>query len=174
MLDAIRTRRSVRRFLRKPVEPEQIQELLKAAFSAPTAKNLRQTEFIVVEHRETAVHLAAATPYAGFAQHAPLIIAVCYNTAAARRFQEDCAMAAENIYLEAAAQGLGACYIQIADGTEAQAGPPEAYVKQLLGVPDTHRVLCLMAIGSPETPPAPHPESVFDTARIHRERFRTS
>jgi nitroreductase len=174
MLKVIATRRSVRRFLPKPVEPEKIQELLKAAFFAPTAKNLRQTEFIVVENSETAAQLALATPYSALAKRAPLIIAVCYNTTTARRFQEDCAMAAQNIYLEAAPHGLGACYIQITDGTEAQVGPPEAFVKTLLGVPETHRVLCLMAIGYPETMPAPHADSEYDAARVHKERFGQS
>lgn len=174
MLNILRTRRSVRRFLPKPVGPETIQDLLHAAFCAPTAKNLRRTEFIVIQDKTTVTALANATPYAGFAKNAPLLIALCYNTAEARRFQEDCAMAAQNIYLEATAQGLGACYIQIADGSEAQAGPPEPFVKTLLNVPDTHRVLCLMAIGYPETAPAPHGDEALDPTRIHRERFGQS
>lgn len=172
MIPTIRNRRSVRRYLPKPVEPEKIHELLKAAFFAPTAKNLRPTEFIVIESRPTAEKLSCATPYSAFAKHAPLLIAVCYDAQKARRFQEDCAMAAENIYLEATAQGLGACYIQIAEGTEAEVGPPEDYVRKLLAMPPTHRVLCLMAVGYPETVPAPHADSEYDAARVHRERFR--
>lgn len=174
MLDTIRNRRSVRRFLPKTVEPEKIQELLKAAFFAPTAKNLRPTEFIVIQDRERAEKLALATPYAAFAKHAPLIIAVCYNAANARRFHEDCAMAAENIYLEATSLGLGCCYIQIGDGMEAQVGPPEAYVKKVLGIPLGHRVLCLMAIGYPEAMPEAHSDGEYDASRVHHERFGQS
>lgn len=171
MFETIRNRRSVRRFLPKAVEPEKIQDILKAAFFAPTAKNLRPTEFIVIQDHERAEKLALATPYAAFAKHAPLIITVCYNTANARRFHEDCAMAAENIYLAATALGLGCCYIQIGDGTEAQVGPPEAYVKKALGIPLGYRVLCLMAIGYPETMPEAHSDSEYDPSRVHHERF---
>ncbi len=171
MIEAIRNRRSVRRYLPKPVEPGKIQELLAAAFFAPTAKNLRPVEFIVVQDRSLIGKLSLATPYASFSGQAPLLIAICYDARTARRFREDCAMAAENIYLEATGQGLGACYVQIADGTEADAGNPEEYAKKLLAVPDTHRVLCLMAIGYPEIMPAPHADGEYDAARVHRERF---
>jgi nitroreductase len=171
MIDVIRMRRSVRRFLPNQVEHQKMQELLRAAFFAPTAKNLRQTEFIVIENRETAAALSLATPYAAFAKHAPLIIAICYNAARAQRFHEDCAMAAENIYLESVAQGLGCCYIQIADATEAHVGPPELYVKKILNIPATHRVLCLMTIGYPDAMPAPHADTEYDDKRVHHERF---
>lgn len=171
MLESIRTRRSVRRYLPKPVEAEKIQELLKAAFFAPTAKNLRQTEFILIQDRTTAAKLALATAYSALVERAPLVIAICYNTTKARRFQEDCAIAAAHIYLEATAQGLGACYVQIAEGTEAQAGPPEAYVKKLLALPESHRVLCVMAVGYPDAIPAPHRDEEYDALRVHREQF---
>ena len=171
MLEIIRNRRSVRRYLPKQVEPEKIHELLMAAFCAPTAKNLRQVEFVVVQEPVLLERLSLATPYSSFAKQAPLVIAICYDTSKARRFQEDCAMAAENIYLEVTAQGLGACYIQIADGTEAQAGPPEDYVRSLLGIPSDRRILCLMTVGYPEKMPEPHGDSEFDLSRVHHERF---
>ncbi len=171
MLQVIRNRRSVRRFLSKPVDPGKIHELLKAAFFAPTAKNLRPVEFIVVQDLGIIGKLSLATPYSNFVKHAPLVIAVCYNVQKGRRFQEDCAMAAENVYLEATGQGLGTCYIQIAAGTEADVGNPEEYAKKLLAVPDTHRILCLMAIGYPEIMPAPHADGEYDAARVHHERF---
>ncbi|HMK42749.1 MAG TPA: nitroreductase family protein [Dissulfurispiraceae bacterium] len=171
MLDAILTRRSVRRFEERRVEAEKLLEILKAAFFAPTAKNLRLCEFIVVQNIQMIEHLSLATPYSSFAKDAPLIIVICYNEGKGRRFREDCAIASENIYLEATNQGLGTCYVQICDGTEADAGDPETYVKNLLGIPAGVRVLCLMPVGYPAAVPTPHTDAEYDTERVHMELY---
>ena len=171
MLNVIRERRSIRTFLKKEVEKEKLNELLKAAMFSPTAKNSRPWEFIVVVAEELKKELSKATPFAGFAQGAPAVIAVCYDTGKGRRFKEDCALAAGHIYLEATNQGLGTCYVQIAEGTEADVGNPEDFVKRLLDVPEHYRVLCLMPIGYPSKQPGPHKDEEFEEDRIHYERF---
>lgn len=172
MLDIIRKRRSVRNYLKRFVEPEKIREILKAAMFAPTAKNLRPWEFIVVREHEKKEQFSKATRYSSFAKNADVVIVVCYDTTKGNRFKEDCAIAAQNIYLETLNQGLGTCYIQIAEGTEGSVGEPEIFIKRLLKIPDHYRVLCLMPIGYPENYPAPHDESlVFDESKIHYETF---
>src|SRR5512136_3176720 len=117
MLEVIRQRRSVRSYLKKNVEKEKLHEVLKAAMFSPTARNLRPWEFIIVTEDETKERLSHATPYASFAKDAPVVIVICYDTGKARRFKEDCSICAENIWLEATNQGLGTCFIQIAEGT---------------------------------------------------------
>jgi nitroreductase len=171
MLDIIRNRRSVRAYIDKEIPAGVLDEILKAAMFAPTAKNNRPWEFVVITDVETKQALSGATPYAGFAKNAPVVIALCYDTAKGSRFHEDCAICAENIYLEATNQGIGACYIQIAEGTAADVGDPEPFVKQLLGIPGTIRVLCLMPLGYPARMSEPHKDQEFDRARIHYERY---
>ena len=48
-LQAIKTRRSIRKFLDKPVSREMIRELLEAAMFAPSAGNEQPWQFIVIE-----------------------------------------------------------------------------------------------------------------------------
>lgn len=171
MLETIRKRRSVRTYLKKDVEKEKLNEILKAAMFSPTARGLRPWEFIIVKNQETKNKLSRATPYASFAKDAPLVIVICYDTSRARRFKEDCSICAENIYLEATNQGLGTCFIQIADGTEANEGNPEDFVKKVLSIPENYRVQCLMPIGYPAKYPEPHKDEEFEERKIHYEKF---
>ncbi len=171
MLEIIRQRRSVRSYLKKDIEKEKLNEVLKAAMFSPTARNLRPWEFIVVTEEETKRLLSVATPYASFARDAPVVIVICYDMKKGRRFKEDCSLCAENIYLEATNQGLGTCFIQIADGTEADAGNPEDYVKRVLSIPENYRVQCLLPMGYPAELPGPHKDEEFEVSRIHYERF---
>jgi nitroreductase len=99
------------------------------------------------------------------------VLVICYDTSKARRFKEDCSLCAENIYLEATHQGLGTCFIQIAEGTEADKGNPEDFVKKVLGIPEHYRVQCLMPMGYPAQQPPPHKDGEYEERRIHFEKF---
>jgi len=171
MLDVIRKRRSVRAYEAKEVEEDKLREILKAAMFAPSARGLRPWEFIIVKDPETKKALSEATPYSGFAKDAPVVIVVIYDVSKGRRFKEDSSIVAEHIHLEAVNQGLGSCFIQIAD-TEGPHGPGEPYVKQLLGIPDNYRVQCLMPVGYPARQLSPHSDDEFDESKIHYERFQ--
>lgn len=171
MLEAIRKRRSIRKYLDRRVEKEKLNELLKAAMFSASAKGRRPWEFIVVTDEEIKKRLAGATPYAAFASHAPVVIAICYDTGRGSRFKEDSSIAAAGIYLEATNQGLGACYIQISDGTEADEGDPEDFVKGLLAVPGHIRVHCLMTVGYPAKALEPHSDLEFDVSKVHHEKY---
>lgn len=170
MLDIIRRRRSVRTFLDKNVEKEKLIEILGAAMVAPTARNLRPCEFIVVRDRSARERLSRATNYSAFAKNAPVVIVICYDTAKGKRFKEDCSLAAENIYLETVNQGLGTCFVQIAD-TEGKEGDPEEFVRKTLSIPGRFRVQCLMPLGYPDRMPEPHRDEEFDEKRVHEEKF---
>ncbi len=171
MIQAIRKRRSIRSYRRtKEVESEKVKEILKAAMFSPSSHGSRAWEFVVVKDRVTANALSEATPYAAFVKEAPVIIVVCYDTAKGTRFKEDASICAEHIHLEAVNQGLGSCFVQIAD-TVGIHGNAEAYVKELLGVPDNFRVLCMMPIGYPSTELPEHSDGEYDQRKIHHERF---
>ncbi len=170
MLEIIRKRRSVRIFLARDVEEEKLKEVLKAAMFAPTARNLRPCEFVVVKDREARERLSRSTNFSAFAKNAPVVVAVCYDTTKGKRFKEDCSLAAANIYLEAVDQGLGTCFVQVAD-TEGKEGDPEEFVRKTLSIPAHFRVQCLMPLGYPDKMPEPHKDEEFDERKIHQEKF---
>ena len=51
-MNTIFTRVSIRKFQDRPVEPEKLEKLLRAAMAAPSAKNHQPWEFYVVKNRD--------------------------------------------------------------------------------------------------------------------------
>lgn len=170
MIEAIRTRRSVRGFLKRAVEENKLREVLKAAMFSPNSWGTRPWEFIIVRSAETKKALARATAHSGFVDRAPLVIVVCFDTKKSRRFKEDSSIAAEHIHLEAVNQGLASCFVQIADGGDPP-GSAEKLVKKLLSIPEDIRVMCMMPLGYAARGLAAHKDGEYDPAKVHEERF---
>ena len=61
-MDSIFHRVSIRKFQDKPVEPEKIEKLLRAAMAAPSAGNQQPWEFYLVTNRDLIQKLAATRP----------------------------------------------------------------------------------------------------------------
>lgn len=169
MLKAIKKRRSIREFEKRGLEEEKLQEILKAAMFAPSARHTRPWEFIIVKDQATKDKLAATKGGSAFVNQAPLIIVICSQES--RQWIEDCSIVAENIYLEATNQGLGTCWVQIRGSQRPDGSSCEEYVKKLLNIPDKIRVLCVMPIGYPAEQLPEHEESEFEKRKIHRESW---
>jgi nitroreductase len=173
MLDAIRMRRSIRKFLRKDVEQEKLDEILKAAMYSPSAMHARPWEFIIVRDAETKGKISKATPFVGFVRDAPaiLIIAGKEGKLIKNLWIEDCSIAAENIYLEATNQGLGTCFCQIMGAKSVLLQDSEESIRKLLNAPKNIRILCIMPIGYPDERKEGHSEGEFDRGKIHLEKY---
>ncbi len=145
-LEALKTRRSVRRFRSTPVEKEKIIEIIDCARLAPSAVNVQPWEFIVVTDAKKREEIARLTDYGKFIREAPLLIAVfCKDT---KYYLEDGCAATENILLASWALGLGSCWV---------AGDKKPYaeeVRKSLQLPPGYRLVSLVAIGYPETVPS--------------------
>lgn len=166
-LEAIRTRRSVRRYTGEAVSEETIDELLASAMAAPSAGNQQPWQFVVIRDPQLRERLPTAHPYAQMAAEAPAVVVVCGNLAQERHkgfWVQDCAAATENLLLAARALGLGAVWCGVY--------PREDRVRalqSLLGLPKVVIPLALVPIGYPDEE-KPH-EDRFDRARIHVDRW---
>lgn len=164
--EAIKIRRSVRKYEDKPVEKEKIEELLRAAMQAPSAGNQQPWEFIVVENKETLQQLAKASPYAAPVKNAPLGIVVLAKDEFLKFpscWQQDLSAATENMLLKAVELGLGAVWLGIAPEKERM-----EFIKALFRLPQGVRPFALLAIGySSEN----HFVDRFDASRIHYEKY---
>ena len=75
--ELVERRHSVRSFTGEPVEQAAITRILKAALSAPSAKNTRSSSFMVVEEPELIGRIARMRDYgSAFVEKAPLVILV--------------------------------------------------------------------------------------------------
>ena len=78
-LDNIFARKSVRAYLDKEVEKEKIDWMLRAGMAAPSGKDIRPWEFVLVTDRVALDSMAAALPYAKMLTQARYAIVVCEN-----------------------------------------------------------------------------------------------
>jgi nitroreductase len=166
-MEAILSRRSIRRYTPDPVPEEVIQELLAAAMSAPSASNEQPWQFVVIDDRHLLDEIPKFHPYAGMLKQAPLAIAVCGDLKLEMMsgyWIQDCSAATENLLLAAHAKGLGAVWLGVHPREERANS-----VGELLGLPEQVRPLCLISIGYPaEQKPPSHR---YDASRVHRNRW---
>jgi nitroreductase len=169
MLKAIEDRVSVRSYKSDAVPEEVLDSILQAALHAPSANNARPWHVVVIRDAQKREHLARTHQWAGFCAQAPVVLAFCADPARSSHWWiEDCSAAVENAMIEAAAQGLGTCWIGIRGGENRDFGR-EDYVREALGIPAHIRVLALVSLGYPDgplQPKAPGPMSA-----IHRETW---
>lgn len=109
-LENIFSRKSVRKYLPKPVEKEKLELLLKAGMAAPSGKDVRPWELIVIDNREVLDSMAAVLPYAKMLKEAPTAIVVCGDTTKSSYWYLDCSAVTQNILLAAEALDLGAVW----------------------------------------------------------------
>ena len=79
LLEAIQSRRSIRKFQAKPVADSLIKELIEAARLAPSGSNLQPTRFVVIKSEEARARLKEASPLP-FVSQAPVVIACCADS----------------------------------------------------------------------------------------------
>jgi nitroreductase len=163
-LEAIFTRRSVRNYQDKQVEPEKLEILLKAAMCAPSALNEQPWQFVVIDDRSIFEKIMRVYLYAGMLKSAPLAILVCGDVSlekAPGNWVLDCSCAAQNMLLAAHSIGLGAVWSGIYPETDRM----EA-LSLMLNLPEGLRPLALVGVGYPDGA-LPAPPVRFRPDRIH-------
>lgn len=164
--EAIRTRKSVRSYLDRAVEPEKLERILEAGRLAPSANNRQEWRFVVVTDADTRRRLADEGAGQRFVGEAPVVIAACAETdrhdmrCGIPCYPIDVAIAVDHMTLAATAEGLGTCWIGAFD--------PEK-VRRILGIPQDIEVVELLPLGYPRDPkPAAKSRLPLETI-VHRE-----
>ncbi len=112
----ILSRTSIRKYKDIPLKKEEIQKILQAGFSAPSAANKQPWQFIVVENKQTLSDLSRMTPYAKPLENAALGIVACADLNVGINIdycQQDIAAATENMLIEANHLGVGSCWLGV-------------------------------------------------------------
>jgi nitroreductase len=158
-LEAIRKRRSVRKFTGDPIPREDLETIVDAGRLAATGSNKQPWDFVVVTQREMIDELKVASRWM---EKAGAIIAVVMDPSS-RWWLEDGSAAVENMLIASTALGYGSCWL------EGYTLPREEEFKKLLGVPEEKRLLTLVPIGVPAEWPTKDKKSLEDV--IHWERY---
>ena len=160
-LETIRTRRSVRTFSERPVEPEKLQTVLEAARMAPSWANMQCWRFVVVQDPAVKARISElsyveeyfaprgykSNPALKALAEAPVVIVACADPAQSgdirgqHYYLTDVGIATQNLMLAAHALGLGSVFTGVFD---------EGGLRALLGIPKDIRIVGLFPLGYPQ------------------------
>lgn len=161
-LEAIKTRRSIRKFTDQPVEPEKLQAVLEAVQQAPSWSNRQCWSLVVVQEQEMRSRISELSfvesffatygyksnpAQKGLAQ-APIVLVACADPQQSgdlrgeQYYMADLGIATQNLMLTAHDLGLGTVFVGVFD---------EEQLKGLLGIPPHIRIVGLFPLGYPAT-----------------------
>jgi nitroreductase len=150
MLDLLKKRRSIRTFKNKEIEKEKIQQIMQAVLLSPSSRNNNPWKFIIVKESKLLLKLSEAKAHGSqFIKNASLALVVLADPDQSDVWIEDCSIASTIFLLAAQALDLGTCWIQIRRREDFSGLNSEKYIKEVLDIPDSFRVLCMVAIGYP-------------------------
>jgi nitroreductase len=153
-MDLVNSRRSVRRFLHKPVPRELLRQCAEAARLAPSAENVEPWRFLIVDDPATKARLcqhafSGIYRVTSWAEKAPVLVVIFAELdLLANRIGKqitgihyyliDIGIAGEHFVLQAQESGLGSCWI----GWFSQRG-----VRKALGIARKYRPAAILAVG---------------------------
>lgn len=157
VFEAIRRRRSVRRFSDKKIEREKILQILEAGRLAPSSSNRQAWHFVVVDDPALIEQIPDTAPAGtrriiSFIGKAPLVIVGCYTKALTHYLAQltghenhliDVAIAMTQMTLAATSLDLGTCWV---------GWYGESKLRGLLGLPRKYKIAVLLALGHPAEP----------------------
>jgi len=160
-LQLVRSRRSIRRYLDKPVEREKVLTCIEAARLAPSADNVQPWRFLILDEPDLKTRFAKEV-FSGiysiskFAVKAPVLILILARldiiaNRIAKQIQNisyyyiDIGIAGEHIVLQAEELGLGTCWVGWFNPRKA---------RKFLKIPRKYKIVSLMAVGYYENKPS--------------------
>lgn len=162
VLQAIKARRSVRRFLGKEIPKEILDTFLDAIIWAPSAGNLQSRKFYFVFNQQIKEQLVVAAWGQGFIAEAPLCVVGCADLRIKNHYGDrgselytiqDVSASIQNLLLEAQEQGLASVWVGAFEESE---------VSEIMNLPNYLRPIAIVPIGYPA-------ESPTTSGRVKRE-----
>lgn len=166
-------RRSIRRYKDQPLNSDDVKLILEAGLMAPTSKSSRAWQFIVVEDKEMLEKLSQCKPAgANPIANAAIAVVVAVDCQKTEPWIEDGSVAAAFMQLQAADLGLGSCWIEVRDRYMADGTPSQEYIQELLGMPETLPVLCVLTFGYKNEERRPCDTSKLLWEKVHIGRWK--
>jgi len=172
MLDLLMNRRSIRKYKDQEIPKEIIDKIIQGALTAPSGRNKKPWELIVVTDKDVLTKLGNARGPASWPiKNAPLGIVIVADPEATDLWVEDSAIIATIIQLTAQSFGLGSCWLHVRERVSEDGKDVENNVKEILNIPNNYRVECMIAIGYPDEEKEPHKIENLKFEKVHYSKF---
>lgn len=168
-LEYINTRCSTRVFEDKTITREDLDKIIRSAFTAPSACNLQPWHFIVVTDEDTLRDMVDVHPYAAMFKSAKAAVIVCGDMDKTIKNHEefwvqDCSAATENILIAAHTLGIGSVWTGIYPVMERC-----EFLKNYFDMPDNITPFSLIALGYPGEKEIV--KDKFDDNKVHYDKW---
>lgn len=152
VMNALLTRRSIRKFTAQPIPKNILEDIANAALHAPSGMGKQTWQFTVITNPDIIAHLTSAigTELAreGYDMYCPAAIIMPSNDRESIWGKEDNACALENIFLAAHSYGIGSVWINQMQNINDR--PSIRSILDEIGVPANHVVYGMAALGYPD------------------------
>jgi nitroreductase len=166
-VEAILTRRSVRKYTTRDIPDALVEQLLRAAMAAPSACNQQPWQFVIIRERSLLDEIPRIHAFSQMLKESPVAVLVCgdENLATHKKYWvQDCSAATQNLLLAAHANGLGGVWLGVYPDAERVDG-----LRKLLALPAHVHPFSLVALGYPAEP-LPKVDR-FNPERIHHNHW---
>jgi len=144
VLEAIRNKRAVRKYLDKPLPDDAVQTILRAGRRAQSSKNTQPWHFIAIRNHDTLMALAEMGDFTGPLKGAAMAVAILTpDPQSSYAVMFDAGQSAAYMQLAALELGIGSCLVSL--------HRPEPS-RQLLGYPEDLHLRFMITFGYPANP----------------------
>ena len=165
-------RRSTRNFTDRLISTDEVHKILQAALLAPTSKNCKSYEFVVVEDRDMLRRLSGCkNSGCAFLEGCTLAVVVLGDKTVTDIWVEDASIAATYMQLQAEDLNIGSCWCHIRNRRLGETTSSEQIVRDLLDIPGQYGVLCIIGFGYKSRDGKPHDLSGLRWDKMHHGQF---
>lgn len=169
-VDAIFSRRSIRRYTGQPISDQQINTLLRAAMASPSSVGNKDWAFVVIRGQKGKEIIMKSKPgNAEMLRTAPVAIMVCgdknlFYAGNPDYWVQDCAAATQNILIAATGMGLGSVWLGIWPNSKRS-----QVLQKEFSLPDSLIPFSAVAIGYPDETKQNH--TGYEKEKVFFERY---
>lgn len=162
-MEEIYKRRSIRSYNDKKISNEDMLSLVKAGMNAPSSKNSRPSEFIIIEDENLMKKLSEVSLNMFMLGKCDKAIVVM-GLEKTEFWQQDMAASTQNILLEATRKNIASCWMGVAPIKDY-----EEHFREILNIPNEKRVLSIISLGY--TDKEKEANNFFDKSKLYYNKL---
>jgi len=166
-IKAIISRRSIRKYKKKPIEKKLIKDLIEIGMTAPSAGNEQPWHYIIIDNREILNKITKFHPHSKMLNEADCAILICFDKNLEKHKDmavQDCSASTQNIMIAANSFGIGSVWLGIYPREDRIIG-----IKNLFKFPENIIPFSIISLGYPAE--MKNIEDRYKINRIHYNKW---
>lgn len=166
LLDLMLKRRSIRNYTNDEIPKEKLDKIINAGLSAPTSRNRKPCEFIIIKNKNLIKDLSKSKNSGSqFLENANTCILVIANSKI-DTWIEDSSIALSFMHIMATEQEIGSCWCQIHLRETNNGQNSEEYIKNLMNLDEKYRIVGILGLGIPDIKLKPYTLDDLDYTKV--------